>query len=338
MESSQVAAISPLEIRTGEGERITLFQGYPETLRKSYKLKSFNSIHAEGDYGSMGFQHFAGNGFSIWSSEYNITRPVDFITRGEIAMLELSIPLIANIHSSWNGSSQEFVRDEQFELSYVPFADYKNSFRTPCNCKTFDIHYSREYLDRFAGSYPALGNFLEKVDRGDPVSLTGQKRLISASMKRLIMDILSFKMLENLAAYFYEAGALMMLTHVLDRIQDEAVKRPVRYSEHELESVAEVRKLLISDFSEKYGIRELARRTGTSETKLQLAFKHVYGTTIFEFAQTARLDFAKLLLLDTDANIQSIAEHCGYPDNSNLTAAFRKRFGCTPDSFRAKGK
>ena len=338
MESSQVAAISPLEIRTGGGERISLFQGPTESLKKSYKLIAFNSIHAEGDFGHMDFHHFAGNGFSIWSSEYNISRLVDFITRGEIAMLELSIPLVANIHSSWNGGSQEFVRDEQFELSYVPFADYKNSFTSPCTCKTFDIHYSREYLDRFAGTYPALGHFLEKVDRGEPVSLSGNKRLISAAMKRLIVDMLSFNMLENLAAYFYEAGALMMLTLVLDRINDEEIKRPVKYSDHEIESVAEIRKLLVADFSEKYGIHDLARRTGTSETKLQLAFKHVYGTTIFEYAQTARLDFAKLLLLDTNATIQSIAERCGYPDNSNLTAAFKKRFGCTPDSFRAKGK
>ena len=295
-------------------------------------------MYALGDYGHMGFHHFPGNGFSMWHSEYNISRPVDFFSRGDIAMLELSIPLVASIHSSWNGGQSEFVQDEHFDLSYVPFADYKNSFREACDCKTFDIHYSREYLDRFAASYPALGYFLEKVDRGEPASLSGRKRLISAAMKRLVLDILSFNMLDDLAAYFYEAGALMMLTLVFDRIHDEEIKRPVKYSDHELESVVEARNLLIADFSDKYSIRDLARRTGTSETKLQLAFKHVYGTTIFDYAQTARLDFAKLLLLDTDIPIQSIAERCGYPDNSNLSAAFRKRFGCSPDSFRAKGK
>jgi AraC family transcriptional regulator len=157
-------------------------------------------------------------------------------------------------------------------------------------------------------------------------------------MKRLVMDMLSFNMLDNLAAYFYEAGALMMLTLVLDRIREEEVKRPIKYSDHEMESVVEARNLLVADFSEKYSIRDLARKTGTSETKLQLAFKHVYGATIFDYAQTARLDFAKLLLQDTDATIQSIAERCGYPDNSNLTVAFKKRFGCTPDSFRARSK
>jgi len=337
MEGSQVA-ISPLEIRTGNGDLVTVYHGFPETIRRSHRLTGFDSMYAVGDFGHMGFHHFPGNGFSIWHSEYNISRPVDFLSRGDIAMLELSIPLVANIHSSWNGSSPEFVHDEQFELSYVPFADYKNCFRDACNCKTFDIHYSREYMDRFAGTYPALGHFLEMVDRGEPVSLTGRKRMISSAMKRLIMDMLSFKMLDNLAAYFYEAGALMMLTLVLDRIRDEEIKRTVKYSDHEIESVAQVRNLLVADFSEKYSIRELARKTGTSETKLQLAFKHVYGTTIFEYAQTARLDFAKFLLLDTGTPIQTIAERCGYPDNSNLSVAFKKRFGCTPDSFRTKGK
>ncbi len=337
MESSRVA-ISPFEIRTGEGNLVTVFQGFPETLKKSYKLISFGSANAEGDFGNMGFHHFTGDGFSIWYSEYNISRPVDFLTRGDIAMLELSIPLAANIHSSWNGNSPEFVEDEKFELSYLPFADYKNCFKAECKCKTFDIHYSREYLERFSGAYPALGHFLEKVDRGEPISLTGRKRLISSAMKRLLLDMLSFNMLENLANYFYEAGALMMLTLVLDRIHDEEIQRPIKYSDHEIESAREARNLLVEDFGEKYSIRELARRTGTSETKLQLAFKLVYGITIFEYAQVARLDFAKMLLLDTNNSIQSIAERCGYPDNSNLSAAFKRRFGCSPDSFRVRGK
>src|SRR5450432_3383283 len=249
MERSRVA-ISPLEIRTGEGNHITIFHGFPESLKKSYKLVGFDSMYSAGDFGNMGFHHFAGNGFSIWYSEYNISRPVDFLSRGDIAMLELSIPLVANIHSSWNGNSPEFVEDEQFELSYVPFADYKNRFKEACNCKTFDIHFSREYLDRFAGTYPALGHFLEKVDRGEPGSFTGRRRLISSAMKRLVVDMLSFNMMENLAAYFYEAGALMMLTLVLDRIHDEDIKRPVKYSEHEMASVREARNLLVADFGE----------------------------------------------------------------------------------------
>jgi AraC-like DNA-binding protein len=337
MERSQVA-ISPLEIRTGEGDHITVFHGFPETLRKTYKVTGFDSLYAIGDYGKMGFHHFEGDGFSLWCSEYNFSRPVDFLSRGDVAMLELSIPLVANIQSSWNGGTPEFVEDEQFELSYVPFADYKNCFSKSGNCRTFDIHYSREYLDRFAGTHPELGHFLEKVDRGQPVSLTGRKHTISAAMKRLVLDMLSFTLLDNLAAYFYEAGALMMLTLVLDWMHDEETKRPVKYSVHEIESVKEVRNLIVADFGEKYSIRELARKTGTSETKLQLAFKQVYGTTIFEYARMARLDFAKILLLDTNTTIQSIAERCGYTDHSNLSAAFKKRFGSSPDSFRVKGK
>ena len=94
MEGSQVA-ISPLEIRTGNGEPVTVCHGFPETLRKSQRFIGFNSMHAVGDFGYMEFHHFPGNGFSIWSSEYDISRPVDFLSRGGNAMLELSIPLVS---------------------------------------------------------------------------------------------------------------------------------------------------------------------------------------------------------------------------------------------------
>ena len=136
MESSQ-PAISPLEIRTGNGEPVTVCHGFPETLRKSQRFIGFNSMHAVGDFGHMEFHHFPGNGFSIWSSEYDISRPVDFLSRGGNAMLELSIPLVANVHSSWNGRAPVFVQDEQFELSYVPFTDFKNSFRDSMQLQDF---------------------------------------------------------------------------------------------------------------------------------------------------------------------------------------------------------
>jgi AraC-like DNA-binding protein len=333
MEKNQ-PAISPLEIRTGEGDLVEFFHGFPDTLRKSYKLTGFNSMHATGDFGHMGFQHFAGNGFAIWYSEYSISRPVDFLTRGDVAMLELSIPLAANTFSSWDNLDPVFIQDEQFELSYTPFTYSATTFRK--DCRTFDIHYSREYLDRFAGTNISLGHFLEAVDRGEPVTLTGSSKFFSPGMKRLIQDILCFDMADQLSPFFYEASVLMMLTMVLDRIQP--VSRPFRYSIHEKESATEARNLLVADFSEKYSIRDLARKTGTSETRLQLTFKHLYGNTLFEYAQTARLDFAKLLLLDTHATVQSVAERCGYPDNSNLTAAFKKRFGCSPDAFRSLAK
>jgi transcriptional regulator GlxA family with amidase domain len=73
--------------------------------------------------------------------------------------------------------------------------------------------------------------------------------------------------------------------------------------------------------------------TGTNERNLQHTFKELYGTTLFDYAQSVRLDHARILLLDSSDSIQSIAEQCGYPDNSNLTAAFHKKFGYTPESL-----
>jgi AraC-like DNA-binding protein len=331
-------AISPLQIRTGGGERIIVYHGSLQNSQGSGKLKGFAGMHALGDYGSMQFQFFSGNGFALWCSEYEIARPMDFITHADIGILELSIPLKANIYSSWDGLPDEFIRDEEFDLSYVPFISNRTKFKKPAVCRTFDIHYSRDYLDRFSSLYPAVGSFLEAVDRGEAASLTGRDRRISPAMKSLVRDMMQFDMSDRLAGYFYDASALLMLTMVMDRMDAGVKKHVVSYSAHEKESATEARNIVTENFSERYSIRDLARKTGTSETRLQQAFKYLYGTTIFDYAQSARLDYAKTLLLDTGFTIQSIAEHCGYPDNSNLTAAFRKRFGSSPEAFRTLGK
>ncbi len=332
------SAISPLEIKTSYGDLISIFEGASEIPGRKHSYRGFHSLHGSGDFGLMKFHHLPGKDFMIWYSEYHIARDIDFITLGDIPLLELSIPLSANIHSAWDRNPEIFVQNQQFELSYIPFVNNFTRFKKDNFCRTFDIHYSREYLDRFASEYRALGDFLEKVDRKEPASFNGRNHFLSPDMLRLVGDMLAYNMADKLASYFFEASALLMLTMVLDRLETPAGNKSVRYSEHERESVTEAKNLILADFSEKYSIRELARKTGTSESRLQLAFRHFYGTTLFDYAQSARLEYAKMLLLDTSISIQSIAEQCGYPDNSNLSAAFKKRFGSSPEVYRTKGR
>ncbi len=104
-----------------------------------------------------------------------------------------------------------------------------------------------------------------------------------------------------------------------------------------LEKAAEVQAIIQADLRHHFSIPQLARKVGTNAKSLQDAFKQLYGKTIFIYGQELRLEHGKTLLQDPKLGIQEIAEECGYPDHSNFTKAFKKKFGVVPGRWRKGG-
>ncbi|MFJ1299193.1 response regulator [Pseudomonadota bacterium AL_CKDN230030165-1A_HGKHYDSX7] len=82
-------------------------------------------------------------------------------------------------------------------------------------------------------------------------------------------------------------------------------------------------------------LAELARKVGTYEKKLSLAFRRQLGKTVFEHLRDARLDRAQQLLSDTRLSVTDIAAETGFSNAANFATAFRKKAGITPTEFRA---
>lgn len=81
-------------------------------------------------------------------------------------------------------------------------------------------------------------------------------------------------------------------------------------------------------------IQELASLTGTNSKRLNAAFKHCAGVTVFEYLREERMKEACKLLKYTGISINDIACHVGFSSSANFATAFRERFGMTPSAFR----
>ena len=81
--------------------------------------------------------------------------------------------------------------------------------------------------------------------------------------------------------------------------------------------------------------KSLATAIGTSERRLNQAFRDVYELTPSEWLQEERLRTGLQLLMTTDIPINMISSHLGFTYQSNFAKAFRQRFGFTPSETRA---
>ena len=87
-------------------------------------------------------------------------------------------------------------------------------------------------------------------------------------------------------------------------------------------------------FNEDLRIEELAEKLHLSYTGFLWKFKNAMHCTPSEYLSHLRISYAKALLLDSDLQINEVAERCGYNNPFYFTNVFRKHIGCSPSFFR----
>ncbi|MGM0432096.1 MAG: helix-turn-helix transcriptional regulator [Spirochaetota bacterium] len=83
-------------------------------------------------------------------------------------------------------------------------------------------------------------------------------------------------------------------------------------------------------------IQSLATDLGYSESYLRSHFKQSMGIPLGRFITEVRLTEAMRMLANTDAQVTSIADHCGYESVYSFSRAFRNHVGIAPSAYRYK--
>lgn len=89
-----------------------------------------------------------------------------------------------------------------------------------------------------------------------------------------------------------------------------------------------------NDLSAYPSIEELAQTADMSPSRFLLAFRQVYGTTAYEYLKVMRMNYALLLLQDSDDNIRNIALKVSYRNAGHFAKLFRETLGMGPQEYR----
>jgi transcriptional regulator GlxA family with amidase domain len=82
----------------------------------------------------------------------------------------------------------------------------------------------------------------------------------------------------------------------------------------------------------------LAAQAGVSPRSLSRLFRKELSASPSEFVERIRIDHARRVLLETDAQIESVAIQCGFGSLRRMDRAFSRAISATPTEFRARFK
>jgi len=96
------------------------------------------------------------------------------------------------------------------------------------------------------------------------------------------------------------------------------------------DTIVRARELLLEHIGDPITIKELARKVATNECYLKKGFKELFGTTIFDFYQSQRMEHARYLLYEKGLSVTEVSMMLGYSSISHFSTAFKKHTGLKP--------
>lgn len=100
--------------------------------------------------------------------------------------------------------------------------------------------------------------------------------------------------------------------------------------------LANLARSIVEEPAEDWTIDRLAETAAMSPRTLARRFRKSLGASPAAFVERARIDFARRALLETDDQIQTIAEAAGFGGLRRMDRAFSRALGVAPTDFRAR--
>lgn len=316
-------------------EEIVIVPTMPDELN-GQRLSGANALVAKGNFGRMTFQHFRGDGFDIWFSNYRVKMPIKFYGGTDDPLLEFQTQYTNNFNAHWKGAFDSLHHNKQYQLTYMKEVETLGEFPSVKPCDTFDIHFRKETLQPYAPYCARLGRFLDNVEARKSANLLELVSFLSAGMEESIHAMIKYSMFDGLAGQFFKGRVHELLVHMVHHIGE--IDKIPKIDPMEVKKAEEAYKLILANFSVYDTVEELAAKVGTREHKLQMAFKYRYGITVSKFSREERLKKAHEILMNGNDILLSVALAVGYNDTGNFSTAFKNHFNYSPGHIQKRIK
>lgn len=197
------------------------------------------------------------------------------------------------------------------------------------------IHLKPDFFVQILPDTVFFEPYRRKIAQKEFFRLSDTDMPISPAMLVLLKGIVEIKSKGAYKKWILEAKVIELVSLQLE--QYELHCRPLvlgqRNKHKDSGRMFLAQEIILKHLQSPLSIPELARTIGTNECYLKRSFKEVFGTTVFGYIHSARMEQAKELLENEKGNIHQIAEMVGYKNANHFSQAFKKHFGTQPTKW-----
>jgi len=163
-----------------------------------------------------------------------------------------------------------------------------------------------------------------------PIEIASQDHLIPM---RKLSDLA-----HSFSPMYTEARLITLILGALQSPHMAPPERTPRPSPSHGHAIRLVQDYLRTNFRQPLTLDQVAWYIRVSREHLTRIFKQHEGITVFDALREIRIREAKILLRETEENLEVISERSGFTSSSLFCRTFKENVRCTPSEFRAQSR
>ena len=229
-------------------------------------------------------------------------------------------------------TGNKYCKQKDEECSFCKHSQSHNCEEITETVDVVSFRYNTKHLSQFIKGLKTSTFSEDLLNFTHTTSFT--KVLALCSKTRGVLDaLLNHNYSENMENIFINAQTQMLLLYSMEcAAGDNENEFSCKFlaNEADREKIALAREILLQHIGEPLTIKELSRKAAINECYLKKGFKEMYGTTIFDFFQSQRMEHAKYLLYEKGLTVTDVSASLGYSSISHFSTAFKKHTGLKP--------
>lgn len=322
----------PIYLHSNPGFQIEFRRDMPDDYRGPL-LRGSRILHYAKDECKLIIQEIVTEFFTMRLNVFRFFETIALDSSSSKKGIHSRMVLKGNLSHKIKGAGKIFLKEGEFTMIWADEANCHCKFDKDIEYTTFDVFYAPEFFEELVILFPELQNI---VHTGKVINLVRNPAFITPVMHNVVQQILQCPFDEATRQFYFDLKLREYLYIMLEHTYQKKFFK-YRINRFEKARVIKAHEILLEDLSKKPPtIRELAAKVSISEYRLREGFNQLFGLSIFECLQEARMERARQLLLGTNEPLKNICLLTGYSRMTNFITAFRTRFGYTPGSLRRK--
>jgi AraC-like DNA-binding protein len=229
-------------------------------------------------------------------------------------------------------SGNIYCREKQAECDFCKFSASKTCVEKVNSVDVLSFSFKPSYLTQFIKGKKQM-NISDDVLAFKHTSSFSKQLPLCGKTRLAIEALLNHTYTDTLENIFVNAQTQILLLYSMDcMLGDKAEVFTCKFlaNEADREKIIKAREVLLQHIGEPLTIKALSRKVAINECYLKKGFKEMFGTNIFDFYQSQRMEHAKYLLYDKGLSVTEVSAMLGYSSISHFSTAFKKHTGIKP--------
>ncbi len=278
-------------------------------------------------------------GFELWHYHGKFERDVLMSFQDTPSVIAFSFCSSGRIAYDYlsHGHCFEVVPQSQ-QVTFCPFPDMTARMAGGMEFSCLSVLLSpMRFMECFDRGMDTLNPALQQIVEKDSHAPFVHTNHLNPLVKTLQEQLYQCPFVGGIRKRFFEGCALQLIMLQLQSLVPSETQQAsfVRIDPVAQKRLQQVKERLENNLDDPPSLSELAREAAMSAPKLNKCFRHLYGTTVFEYLRQQRFNQARTML-EQGLSVTEASLAVGYESLASFSLAFKKRFGYPPSRYLSR--